>query len=116
MRETIPVRAQACLHDKIFRDGPGVLRVCANLGVGEIGICGAGKSRLPDEGAIGAQSLDFAALGEKRIGKARHVEADRELMCAMPVAGGGDYVGDGLEAAAAAVRALEIVSRGAVDE
>lgn len=105
------------------------MQVGAGLRVGELGIGEAGEGGLADETAGleggGArrhvvcerlEGLDFAAVGGEKIGEARDVETGGELMRAMPVARCGDDVGDGLQALAALMKALKIISRGAVDE
>src|SRR4029077_15407959 len=84
--------------------------------VGEIWICLPGKSCLADERAGCVERLDFAALGEERIGKSCGVGADGDLMSAVPVSRRGDHVDGGLQTATALVETLEIIAGGTVDE
>lgn len=129
LRKAIPIGAQAGLQDEILRGRPSVLHVGACLGVRNVRICGTGKSGEADEATglkrggagrgVGGQdieSLDFAAVSEERVGEVGYVGADGELMSAMPVARRGDHLGESLEAAAALIRALKIISCGAIDE
>src|SRR5712692_9516782 len=116
MREAVPIGTQAGLEDEAFRDCPGVLRIGTGLGVGKAGIRKTGKRGLANESSVGAECLDFGALGGLRIEHTGEVGPRSELMGSVPMARGRSDACDGLQAASALMQALKIVARGAVDE
>src|SRR5260370_14439784 len=114
--EAVPIGTQAALEDEAFGDRPRVLRVGTGLGVGKAVIRKSGKIGLANESSVGAECLDFHALGGLRIKYAGDVGARSNLVGSVPMAPGSADAADGVQAASAVMQALNAMAGGAVDE
>jgi len=114
--EAVPIGAQTGPKNKMLGDRPGVLRVGAGLSVGKPWVCRAGKRACRRRGTPGFRCAALIGKFVNPRAEAADVEAEGELMRAMPMTGGGDHVAESLQTAPTLMQALKIIAAAAVDK